>query len=103
MIFRLVKMTFKEPEVDNFLELFHAVKDKIKNRQGCTHLELWQQKELPAVIFTFSIWEDEDCLEAYRNSDLFKDTWAKTKIKFSDKPEAWSVEQLVSSNHNIFK
>jgi hypothetical protein len=33
-------------------------------------------------------------LENYRNSDLFKGVWAETKIKFSDRPEAWSFEEI---------
>ncbi len=102
MILRLVKMTFKEDEIENFLQLFDTVKSKIKAHEGCTHLALWQQKNTPNVIFTFSIWEHEDHLESYRHSELFIETWENTKIKFSAKPEAWSVEQLVSSNHNIF-
>ena len=95
-------MTFRNEEVAPFLKLFEEVKTAIRNREGCKHLELWQQKDMPNVMFTFSLWQHEDHLEAYRKSDLFKTTWAKTKIKFSEKPEAWSVEQLVSSNHNIF-
>jgi heme-degrading monooxygenase HmoA len=45
-------------------------------------------------MFTVSIWESEDDLNAYRNSELFENTWAKTKVLFNDKPEAWSLEFL---------
>lgn len=96
-------MTFKPEETNAFLELFDSVKDQIRNFEGCQHLELWRQKGTPHIMFTFSIWEHDDNLEAYRKSKLFGTTWEKTKAKFSGKPEAWSVEQLVSSNHNIFK
>ena len=102
MIIRLVKVSFKPEEVENFLALFETVKTKIRARKGCTHLALWQQKDQPNVMFTHSIWEHEDDLESYRQSNLFKETWALTKVKFNDKPEAWSVEQLVSSANNIF-
>ncbi len=101
MIIRLVKMSFKPEEVDNFLSFFETVKSKIRAREGCTHLALWQQKNQPNVLFTFSLWENESALESYRHSDLFKETWALTKIKFNGQPEAWSVEQLVSSDNNI--
>lgn len=102
MIYRIVKMSFRTEETENFLQLFDSVKDRIRHFEGCTHLELWRQKGTPHIMFTFSIWEDESNLENYRNSELFKDTWEKTKVKFGAKPEAWSVEQLVSSNNNIF-
>ena len=96
-------MTFREDEVQPFLELFHSVKDLIRNFEGCEHLELWQQSGQPHVMFTYSKWREAEHLEAYRNSDLFKTTWDETKAKFSGKPEAWSVEQLVSSSNNIFE
>ncbi len=101
MIIRLVKMSFKPEEVDNFLSLFETVKIKIRAREGCTHLALWQQKDQPNVMFTYSIWDHEVHLESYRHSALFEETWALTKVKFNAKPEAWSVEQLVSSANNI--
>jgi quinol monooxygenase YgiN len=39
---------------------------------------------------TYSHWEDEGALNAYRSSELFSNLWAKIKPKFSKKPEAWS-------------
>ena len=38
----------------------------------------------------------EEDLENYRHSTLFKAVWAETKLKFNGKPEAWSVNKLVS-------
>jgi len=35
-------------------------------------------------------------LEAYRQSELFKNVWSKTKPLFNDKPQAWSVDKIVS-------
>ncbi|MFZ0490789.1 MAG: antibiotic biosynthesis monooxygenase, partial [Salegentibacter sp.] len=40
---------------------------------------------------------DEAALENYRNSELFKEVWAKTKVFFNDRPEAWSVDKVWSS------
>ena len=65
----------------------------IRSFDGCSHLELWQQAGTSNVFFTYSWWESEDHLNKYRFSELFKDTWAKTKALFAAKPEAWSVEQ----------
>jgi heme-degrading monooxygenase HmoA len=42
-------------------------------------------------MFTLSIWNKEEDLNEYRKSAFFKSTWAKTKILFCDKPEAWSL------------
>ncbi len=90
-------MTFKPEEINNFLSLFEQVKDLIKAFDGCLHLELWLQTGNQNVLFTFSQWISEEHLNNYRHSLLFEDTWAKTKALFAAKPEAWSVEQLVSS------
>ncbi len=93
MILRIVKMTFREDETENFLALFNERKNLIRTFEGCSHLELWQQAGIPNVFFTYSMWESEQHLDHYRFSELFKDTWAKTKALFADKPQAWSVEQ----------
>jgi len=100
MIIRMVKMTFQHEEIDNFLQLFDTVKDKIRHFEGCSELALWRDVFHRNILFTYSIWDSEDHLNVYRHSALFEDTWAKTKIKFAGKPEAWSVEQLVGSFNN---
>ena len=92
MIKRIVKLTFHPKNVPAFQQIFEESKHKIRARQGCHHLELWRGTSDPNVFFTYSFWTSEDDLNAYRHSDLFVETWAKTKVLFSDKPSAWSVE-----------
>lgn len=94
MIKRIVKLTFKESEVEVFLKIFKNKKKKIRNFSGCMHLELWRDANQPNIFFTYSYWESEIELNAYRHSELFRETWKNTKILFSDKPEAWSVEVI---------
>lgn len=94
MINRIVKMTFREEEVDNFLEVFEASKHNIRNFPGVQHLELMQDVKQKNVLFTYSLWESEEDLENYRHSELFKKTWAKTKPLFSEKAQAWSTNSL---------
>lgn len=90
MIHRIVTMTFREDEIDTFLEVFDASKIHIRNFPGCLGLTLLQTTNKPYQMSTFSIWENEETLEAYRHSDLFKSTWAKTKILFAEKSVAFS-------------
>ncbi len=98
MIVRIVQMTFREDEVTNFLRLFNERKELIRGFSGCTHLELWEDAHAPNIFFTYSHWNSEDDLNHYRFSELFKDTWAKTKALFKDKPQAWSVNQKMVIN-----
>lgn len=93
MIIRIVKMTFKETETENFERLFDSHKARIRNFEGCHHLELWQDVARPNVFFTYSHWQSETALEAYRHSELFSKIWTATKTLFADKPQAWSVTQ----------
>ena len=100
MIIRIVKMNFREEEIDNFLSLFNDRKLLIRNFEGCLHLELWQDEKNPSIFFTYSHWLSENHLNHYRFSALFKDIWTKTKALFAAKPEAWSVRRNDTSAQN---
>ncbi|PSR11208.1 MAG: antibiotic biosynthesis monooxygenase [Bacteroidetes bacterium] len=91
---RLVKMTFRPEEVSAFEAIFAASSPHIRAFAGCQHLELWRSQEFDNILFTFSIWESAAALEGYRQSDLFRATWAQTKALFADQPAAWSVDVL---------
>lgn len=94
MIQRIVKMIFQEEGVANFLAIFEESHHKIRTFEGCHYLELLQDKHQPHIFFTYSHWESEVALEKYRQSELFQITWAKTKILFAAKPEAWSLQSV---------
>ena len=96
MFVRIVKLSFHQENIPAFLENFELMKDKIRNAPGNRLLELYQDKNNPELFFTYSFWEQESDLENYRNSELFYDVWQFTKKLFNDKPEAWSVNKLVS-------
>tara|TARA_B100000902_G_scaffold223511_1_gene212356 strand:- start:213 stop:509 length:297 start_codon:yes stop_codon:yes gene_type:complete len=98
MFTRIVKMEFKSEEVINFLSNFDIVKEKIRSFDGCTFLELYQDKKNKNIFFTYSKWEKESDLENYRSSDIFKSVWATTKPMFHSKAKAWSIETLYSLN-----
>ncbi|PZD78099.1 putative quinol monooxygenase [Mesonia sp. K7] len=96
MLIRIVKMSFDETKIDAFLTMFEEKKQYIRGFEGCQFLELYQDKNNKNIFFTYSYWKDENALENYRTSNLFKEVWAKTKAMFNDKPQAWSVDKIVS-------
>lgn len=96
MFIRIVKMSFAEENVDAFLENFHNNKEKIRAVDGCEFLQLLRDKDNTNIFFTYSFWNRQEDLDNYRHSELFKNVWAKTKVLFNDKPEAWSVEKVVT-------
>ena len=89
-------MSFAEKNIKTFLANFEEKKNDIRNFKGCRLLELYRDKQNTNIFFTYSYWETETDLENYRKSKLFKNVWAKTKVLFNAKPEAWSVDKLVS-------
>ncbi|MDX2249259.1 MAG: antibiotic biosynthesis monooxygenase family protein [Bacteroidia bacterium] len=92
MIVRIVRMEFQEENLDTFHKIFDESKSQIRHFPGCYHLEILKDSTYPHIRYTYSIWENEASLEAYRNSGLFASVWQKTKVLFSGKAQAWSME-----------
>ena len=95
MIKRIVKLQFREEALPRFLnEVFEESKGAIRAYPGCQHMELVQDTREPNTLFTLSIWDNEAALNQYRESELFKKTWERTKALFAARAEAWSVQVL---------
>ncbi len=94
MLIRLVRMTFQPQCLADFARIFDASKGHIRAFPGCHHLELLRDVQHPHVRMTRSVWESEAALTAYRQSELFRSTWAATKVLFADIPVAYSTEVL---------
>ncbi len=97
MIVRVVTMSFKEENIEEFLNIFEENKEFISGFPGCISLKLLRDKDNKNQFFTISEWNNESELESYRKSELFKKTWAKTKLLFDIKPQAWST--IILSNN----
>ncbi len=52
---RVVKLSFEQKYIDDFKHFFETRKELIKNFEGCTHLELWQDHDNPCIFFTYRI------------------------------------------------
>jgi len=96
MLVRIVKLSFETQHIEKFLSIFNTNKEQIRGFKGCEFLELYQDKLNPNIFFSYSYWQSKKDLENYRNSQLFKGIWAKTKSLFNDKPEAWSLNKIES-------
>ncbi|GAA4399484.1 putative quinol monooxygenase [Nibrella viscosa] len=95
MLIRFVRMTFQPDKLGEFMAIFDQSKDKIRAFPGCRHLELLRDIDKPNVRITYSFWASPEALEAYRQSELFRTTWAATKMLFADKPVAFSAEKIM--------
>ena len=94
-ITRIVRLSFAPENTSAFVEIFKESRDLIRARKGCIHLELNKDIDHANVYYTISRWESPDDLDSYRQSELFKTTWAKTKVLFNDKPVAYSVRKIM--------
>lgn len=94
MLIRIVKLTIHPDKIDEFKSIYEANMAFIKDRKGCDKLELLQEKgRYSNVVMTYSYWNSEEDLNAYRDSDLFLKIWKTVKPLFCAKPEAWSMER----------
>lgn len=92
MITRIVKLHFQEEKVAEFLAFFDTINQVVNNFPGCYGMKLYQDVNDPCVIMTYSHWEDEKALNAYRDSQEFGSIWPNIKPWFQHKPEAWTVQ-----------
>jgi len=94
MIKRIVRLEFQPDKTQNFEGIFQESKSFIKAFDGCLYLELCKDVAVDNVYYTVSHWKDAEALEAYRQSELFTHTWARTKALFSEKPKAYSLQSI---------
>lgn len=94
MIIRIVKMNFEPENIDTFKNIFKESQPEIQKFAGCISVELLQDLSQPQIMMTYSLWQDEASLEAYRSSLFFEKTWRKTKALFAEKAQAWSYNQI---------
>jgi quinol monooxygenase YgiN len=90
-LIRIVRMTFLPSQLSDFQAIFDRSKKSIRAFPGCEYLELLHDPNAPNVRITLSHWQSADALEAYRQSTLFRTTWAATKLLFAEKPIAFSA------------
>jgi len=88
---RVVRLTFMPDRVNEFLEIFRDSAALIRSSEGCLGVRLMRDSENHNVFFTISVWESEDHLGRYRDSALFRETWARTKVLFAAPPLAHST------------
>jgi heme-degrading monooxygenase HmoA len=98
MLIRIVRMTFQEGKLPDFHAIFDRSKHHIRSFSGNHHLELLCDPDHPSVRMTYSLWDSAESLEAYRQSELFRTTWAATKVLFSERAVAFSGEKLEEIN-----
>jgi len=91
MLTRIVRLTFVPDREGDFLEIFKASEALIRGFDGCRGVRLMHDMDADNVFFTISEWESAAHLERYRQSEVFRSTWSRTKLLFSAPPLAHST------------
>ncbi|MCC6816831.1 MAG: antibiotic biosynthesis monooxygenase [Saprospiraceae bacterium] len=76
-----------------FPEIYHNTKPFILQCEGCKSVDLLVDSKEPEIMTTVSVWDSEDSLNAYRETELFIETWSQIKQFFIAKPEANSYNK----------
>lgn len=89
-------MTFRPEYLDELDRILKEFTPSIRAFPGCHHLEILRDIHEPHLAASYSLWDNEDALNAYRKSELFGKVWPKLKAGFSDKPVAHSYERIMT-------
>ncbi len=100
MLHRIVRMVFTEESKERFIQIFYQKQAFIQAMPGCISVDLMNDERDVHAMATYSLWNSEEDLEAYRHSDLFIETWKEVKPLFSEKAKAWSyTKHLPHEDH----
>ena len=94
MITRIVKLHFQEEKVTDFLALFDQVVTKVNGFPGCKKMYMLRDINNQSIFITHSLWNTEEDLNKYRDSELFQTIWPTIKPWFAEKPQAWSLDNV---------
>jgi len=98
MLVRIVRMSFRENRVADFLDVYDEIATTIRSFSGCRHIELWKDADAPAAYTTYTLWTNNEALQTYRESSLFRETWAKIKPMFESPASAHSYHRVTSGD-----
>lgn len=91
---RIVRLELKPENCSEFEAFFEKTKATIASMPGCNGVKLYKDADLSYVYYTHSNWDSVDALNAYRDSEFFKKTWAYTKTLFQNRASAFSLLDL---------
>ena len=94
-VLRIVRLSFVPENIAAFEQIFRDAQPLIASFDGCLGVEVKRDFEQHNVYYTVSRWRSHADLQNYRQSELFRTTWAKTKVLFDEKPKAFSLCDLV--------
>lgn len=94
MIKRIVRLTVKDTAASEAFQEIYRSRNPFKNGvKGCRDVKVMKDVNDENVYYTVSIWDHNDDLEAYRESEYFAETWPMVKAQLSKRAEAFSMTE----------
>lgn len=94
MITRITKFQVKPELSEEFESFVHQFKDELMSTEGCRHFDILKDKENNKQLFMFMIWQEDDFLDQFRQSDLNKLLVGKLNYFSEKEPSSWTVETV---------
>lgn len=94
MIIRIVELKINTENLDKASDLLAEASSKVRGMKGCSHLHILSDIRKTNHITTYSYWDTEADLDAYRHSEVFKSFWGEIKPLFALPARAWSSKTL---------
>lgn len=96
MITRLVETGIRPEMVDAFIDLYMHARPTILAQPGCPRVELVPAIDQPTLFATWSVWDHESALDAYRTGAFFRDFWPGVRVLFRNPPhvQPWTPVEL---------
>ncbi len=95
MIVRIVKLQFDESTHEEAQSHLLSYVSTVRSWPGCSRLEVLFDAHRVGRVVTYSHWESESALNAYRISPVFREFWSLVKPHLSKPAEAWTMERKV--------
>ena len=94
MITRIVKISIKQQNQNDFKNYINEVRPIMADFKGCEHIEILKDKSNSNTFSIYSIWKNEKLLEHFRSSEMSGE-FNRTIEKWLEKQiQAWTVENV---------
>jgi quinol monooxygenase YgiN len=79
MIVRIVSLQFEAANAETGKQLLKNVASRVRETEGCSHLQILFDVHHSGKVFTLSQWESLAALNKYRKSEFFVNFWSNMR------------------------
>ncbi|MEN3040379.1 MAG: antibiotic biosynthesis monooxygenase family protein [Bacteroidia bacterium] len=92
MLWRWVEMPIHAEKIEEARAILLTQAPRTRAFPGCLFLVLYESAG--PNLYSLSQWESPQALEAYRQSVMFREFWARIRVCFRDRARAVSLQEV---------